>query len=200
MFVQVKRSRLDFNFKGIPHTTQDTHLRFGDISSINLETGNEATDYMNSCIEYSEDSSELSNLEALEDPKPCLNTREFDCLTERLKCSKELLRAIYLGKRFSIKHKTYFCHSIQNKKQLKLEYLSSFDSLPYTLDSSQKTDILGIVLEFANDFVELDPRAEEFSVSSYAHDVLLPESTSWLTAELLHYPLIFPNSTFKKIN
>ena len=139
-------------------------------------------------------------MDALEDPKPCLDSQEFVCLTERIRCCKELLRAIYLGKRFSLKHNTYFCNSKQNRKQLKIAYLASFDSIPYSLESSQKTEILDIVLEFANNFVELDPRKEEFSVPSYAYDVLLPECTTWLTIELENYPLIFPNNSFKQTN
>ena len=85
---------------------------------------------------------------------------------------------------------------MQDKKQLKIAYLASFDNIPYNLDSSQKSEILDIVLEFAKNFVEVDPRKEEFSVPSYAYDVLLPECTAWLTGELENYPIIFPNNNF----
>ncbi|KAI6654813.1 hypothetical protein LOD99_2692 [Oopsacas minuta] len=202
-YMQVKRSRLDFNFEGIEHTDQDKHFRIGDISSNNLDTSETVvSEYLNSCVGSNEDADSTlerqsnPDLDATEEPKPCLSTEEFVCLTDRLKCCEELLRAIYLGRRYSLKHKTYFCNNRQDKNLLKLAYVTSFDGIPYTLDNAQKTDILDIVLEFANGFVNRDPRKETFSVPTYAYDVLLPECTTWLTVELESYPLIFTSNHF----
>ena len=189
----MKRSRLDFDFEGIEHTDQDKHLRLGDITSNNLESIDNGAppDFLNSYVEPDDSDLSNSNLETTEELKPCLTPEEFVCLTERIECCKELLRAIYLGKRYSVKHKTYFCNNRRDKKLLKQDYLSSFDHIPYRLDNAQKTELHDIVLDFANSFVENNPREEIFSIPTYAYDVLLPECTNWLMVELESHPLIF---------
>ena len=185
---------MDFDFEGIEHTDQDKHLRLGDITSNNLESIDNGAppDFLNSYVEPADDS-DISNshLDTSEGLKPCLAPKEFVCLTERIQCCKELLRAIYLGKRCSVKHKTYFRNNRHGKKLLKQDYLSSFDHIPYRLDNPQKTELHDIVLEFANSFVESNPREEIFSIPTYAYDVLLPECTNWLIVELESHPLIF---------
>ena len=186
---------MDFDFKGLDHTDQDKQLRVGDISTNDIESNDKSVSDLLACVGSPDPNSSQdrdSNPDLFDnsiDPRPNLNNDQFKLLTERIENCREILRDIYLGKRHSIKHKAYFCSNREDKNSLHIDHLTSFDSLPYILDSGQKYEIHDIMVNFANQFVNRDPRKINFSVASYAYDVLLPECTSMLTIELGKNPI-----------